>query len=70
MTSYPVEKKEKKKCKSRKKSIVVSGPLNIIYHSPSTNSNFVHAYACVNKRVRPTCVHLVFSDRFFFSLVY
>lgn len=65
MTSYPWKKK---KCKSREKSIAVSGSLNIVCHSPFSNSNFVRAYACVSKRARPTCVHLGFSVRFVFEL--
>lgn len=64
MMSYP--RKKKKKCKIQKKSIAVSGSLDIVSHCPFSNSNFVHAYACVSKRVRPACVHLAFSADFFF----
>lgn len=64
MMSYP---EKKKKCKIRKKSIAVSGSLDVVsFHCPFSNSNFVHAYACVSKRVRPAYVHLGFSVDFFF----
>lgn len=48
MMSHP-GKKKKKKCKILKKSIAVSGSLDTVCHCPFSNSNFVHAYACVRE---------------------